>query len=118
MGSEYERRSDISHLMLHNFLKLAKRALEIILGIIGNVCSSDQTAIDTIGRDQELVIRILSHLTSNNLLILIQLIKFLHSVVWNLWKNRKNLDKSDWAANLMECSFFGDSINLYIKEFN
>ncbi|XP_024878127.1 uncharacterized protein LOC112458623, partial [Temnothorax curvispinosus] len=105
----------ISHLMLYDFPKIAKRVLvisteprliEIILGIIGNVCSSDKAAIDTIGRDRELVTQILSYLKSDNSLILIQLVKILKEMSDQIIKKARSV----WVAYFTKCAFFGDCI--------
>ncbi|XP_071643058.1 uncharacterized protein [Temnothorax longispinosus] len=105
----------ISHLMLYDFPKIAKRVLvisteprliEIILGIIGNVCSSDKAAIDTIGRDRELVTQILSYLKSDNSLILIQLVKILKEMSDQIVKKARSV----WVAYFTKCAFFGDCI--------
>ncbi|XP_071554421.1 uncharacterized protein [Temnothorax nylanderi] len=98
-----------------DFPKIAKRVLvisteprliEIILGIIGNVCSSDKAAIDTIGRDRELVTQILSYLKSDNSSILIQLIKILKEMSEQIIKNAQSI----WVAYFTKCAFFGDCI--------
>lgn len=104
----------VSHLMSHDFLKIAKniletydqpRLIEIILGIIGNVCSSNE-AIDTIGNDKDLVTQILSRFTSDDALILIQLLRILQLIAWKIRRN----PQSNWVAHFTECEFFGDSI--------
>ncbi|KAL6436952.1 hypothetical protein ACFW04_004943 [Cataglyphis niger] len=104
----------VSYLMSHDFLKIAKnileiydqpRLIEIILGIIGNICCSNEI-IDTIGYDRDLVIQILSRLTSDDTPILIQLLRILQLIACKIRGNAQ----SNWVAHFMECEFFGDSI--------
>jgi len=109
----------VSFLISHDFAKIAKNTLvtsdkprltEIILGIIGNVCSNDE-AINTIGCDHELVTQILNCLASDDSLILIQLIRILQLIAWKIRQN----PQSKWVAHLTKCEFFGDSINFILK---
>ncbi|XP_072746051.1 uncharacterized protein [Anoplolepis gracilipes] len=104
----------VSYLMSHDFPKIAKnildiydqpRLIEIILGIIGNVCCNNE-AIDTISCDRDLVTQILNRLTSDDTLILIQLLRILQLITWKIRKN----PQSNWVAHFTECEFFGDSI--------
>ncbi|KAL0105151.1 hypothetical protein PUN28_016655 [Cardiocondyla obscurior] len=109
----------VSCLLSCGFSKIAKNILttsdeprltERVLGIIGNVCCSDE-AIDTICCDKELVTQILNHLGSDDSLTLIQLIRILQLIVWKIQQN----PQSDWVAHLTECEFFGDSITFMLK---
>lgn len=104
----------VSFLMSHDFPKIAKnilenydqpRFIEIILGIIGNICCNNE-AIDTIGSDKDLVTQILNRLTSDDTLILVQLLRILQSITWNIREN----PQSNWVAHFTECEFFGDTI--------
>ncbi|CAL1685494.1 unnamed protein product [Lasius platythorax] len=104
----------VSHLMSHDFPKIAKnileiydqpRLIEIILGIIGNICCSSE-AIDTIGHDRDLVTQILKRLTSDDTPMLIQLLRTLQLITWRIRGN----PQSNWMAHFMECEFLGDSI--------
>ncbi|XP_011693807.1 PREDICTED: uncharacterized protein LOC105453498 isoform X2 [Wasmannia auropunctata] len=108
----------VSYLMSHDFLTIAKNALtipdnprltEIILGIIGNLCSNEEV-IDKIGCDRELVTQLLSYLKSNDSLILIQLVRILQSAVWKIGQD----PQSNWVAHLTECEFFGKSITFIL----
>ncbi|XP_011157806.2 protein SAAL1 [Solenopsis invicta] len=109
----------VSHLMLYDFPKIAKtilmtsdepRLTEIILGIIGNVCCSNE-AVDIIGSDQELARQILCHLVSDDSLTLLQLIRILQLVACKIRQN----PESDWVTHLTECKFFGDSIIFMLR---
>ncbi|XP_071557852.1 protein saal1-like isoform X2 [Temnothorax nylanderi] len=110
----------VSHLISYDFPNIAKntlmtsdepRLIEIILGIIGNVGSSDE-AFNTILRDRELVTQILRHLTSADSLILIQLMRILKSIFWQITAH----ESEDFlTAYLTECEFFGDSIIFILK---
>lgn len=104
----------VSHLMSHDFPKIAKnilesydepRLIEIILGIIGNICCNNE-AIDTIGSDRDLVTQILNRLIINDTPILIQLLRIFHLITWRI----RGDPQSNWVAHFMECEFFGDTI--------
>ncbi|KAL6265417.1 hypothetical protein P5V15_002213 [Pogonomyrmex californicus] len=108
----------VSYLISYDFLKIAKKTLvasdeprliEIILGIIGNICCNKE-AIDTIACDQELVTQILRHLASEDSLILIQLLRILQLIVCKIWQN----PESDWIVHFTECEFLGDSITFML----
>ncbi|XP_011349515.1 uncharacterized protein LOC105286331 isoform X2 [Ooceraea biroi] len=109
-----------SHLVSCNFLEITKnileihdhsRLIEIILGIIGNVCCNDDKMIDTIGDDKDLVTLILNRLTSDDTRILIQLLRILQSILYRLEKNAA----SKWIAYLIEFEIFGDAITFILK---
>ncbi|XP_029674354.1 protein saal1 [Formica exsecta] len=105
----------VSYLTSHDFLKIAKnileiyhdqpRLIEIILGIIGNICCSNE-AIDTISYDKDLVTQILNRLTSDDTPILIQLLRILQLIACKIRAN----PQLNWVAHFTECEFFGDSI--------
>lgn len=61
--------------------------------------------------DRELVIQILSHLVSDDSLILIQLTRILQLVACKIRQN----SQSNWVAHLTECEFFEDSITFILK---
>ncbi|XP_012055083.1 PREDICTED: protein saal1 [Atta cephalotes] len=109
----------VSYLLSQNFLQIAKyllticdepRFIEIVLGIIGNVCCNDE-AMDAVGCDQELIKQILSHLESSDSLILIQLIRILQLIAWKIRQN----PQSNWVAHLTKCEFFGATIIFILK---
>ncbi|XP_029165449.1 LOW QUALITY PROTEIN: protein saal1 [Nylanderia fulva] len=109
----------VSHLMLHDFPKIAKdilenydqpRFIEIILGIIGNMCCNDEV-IDTIGNDRDLVAQILNRLASDDAPMLIQLFRIFHLTTWRIQKN----PQSNWMAHFMECEFFGESVTFILN---
>ncbi|XP_067209295.1 protein SAAL1 isoform X2 [Linepithema humile] len=105
--------------MSYDFPKIARnvlekhdqpRLIEIILGIIGNICCKDEV-IDTIGRDKDLVTQILNNLESDDTLTLIQLLRILQCTAWRITVN----PQSDWITHFTECKFFGDSIIFILR---
>lgn len=104
----------VLYLESHNFLNIAKniletcdesRLIEMILGIVGNMCCNDNV-IDTICHDKHLMTQILSRLRSDDSAILIQLLRIVQSITWQI----QTKSKLNWITYFTECNFFADSI--------
>ncbi|XP_071554432.1 uncharacterized protein [Temnothorax nylanderi] len=85
--------------------------VEIVICIINNVCSKDETMIFIIGNDLSFVSSILSHLESKHELVLLSLLRFLKVAVRAI----RNNCASSWLGHLKNESL-GRSI-LVILEF-
>lgn len=69
------------------------------------MCCNDNV-IDTICHDKDLMTQILSRLRSDDSAILIQFLRIVQSVTWQI----QTKSKLSWTTYFTECDFFGDSI--------
>ncbi|XP_066603346.1 protein SAAL1 [Prorops nasuta] len=86
------------------------RLIEILVGIIGNMCCQE-SAIEKIGNEKELVTLILNLLSTDDTEILIQVLRFLQAAVWDIQKNSKSV----WIDNLKQCEILEQVLVFVLK---
>ncbi|XP_043266838.1 uncharacterized protein [Venturia canescens] len=98
----------------NDFLKIAEftleiskepRLTEIIIGIIGNMCCQP-AILETVANSDNLTLIMLGLLSTNDIETLLQILRLLQSVVWNIQEN----PETKWLRRLLDCQFLGDGL--------
>ncbi|KAJ8674764.1 hypothetical protein QAD02_010550 [Eretmocerus hayati] len=104
----------VKFLMQNDFFKMAEftlqiseepRLTEIIVGIVGNMsCNSE--ALQSLVTSVKLVPAILSLISSDDKETILQVLRIIQSVIWDVQNN----PESPWVETLKECKIIGESI--------
>ncbi|XP_034939840.1 protein saal1 [Chelonus insularis] len=106
-------------LMQNNFFSIAenifrtseeRRLLEIIAGIISNMCSQNNI-LEKIGESNDFVDSILDLLSCDDSGVLIQVVRILQAAAWGIQKN----ESSKWREHMTRCEILGDSLTFILK---
>ncbi|XP_011300930.1 protein saal1 [Fopius arisanus] len=87
------------------------RLTEIVVGIIGNLCCQSDV-LPRLVEKSELVDSLLNLLLCNDPETLIQVLRVLQTVVWNLQSESPN---SKWVDRLKNCKFLGTALVFILK---
>ncbi|KAK0183066.1 hypothetical protein PV327_001140 [Microctonus hyperodae] len=109
----------VEYLIENNFLLIAEyilkipenyRMKEIIVGIIGNMCSQPKALLHIANMD-DLIETILILLTSSDTETLIQVLRILQAAMWDIQRN----NSSKWMDTLVQCKFLGQSLTFILE---